>query len=75
MALYKRSDGRLHNQIRDVKNGLVSYYQNDDAKSIYKQSLLYEIQDEIGSILYEVREDKTIIDNSQDFDIITQNVQ
>lgn len=61
------------NQIRDVKNGEVTFY-NDDL-SINTQVLLYEIQDEFGNPLYEVKQKKTQVDTTQDFNEITGNLQ
>lgn len=65
--------GIFGNQIRNVQNGVVTWYRDD--KSIYKQVLMYEIKDEFQNPLFEVKELKTQIDPSQDFDDITSNLQ
>jgi hypothetical protein len=65
--------GIFGNQIRNVQNGVVTWYRDD--KSIYKQDLMYEIKDEFSNPLFEVKEVKTQIDPSENFDDITSNVQ
>lgn len=61
------------NQIRDVKKGILTYY--DQNNEILKQFDVYNIEDNINNEeLYEVKEERTTIDNSQDFDSITSNV-
>ncbi len=59
--------------IRNIASGEVTWY-NDDL-SIYKQALLYRIKDEFGNPLYEIKELKQQIDPSQDWNIITSDVQ
>lgn len=60
-------------QIKDVDNGILTYYDKD--KNITKQFNLYEIKDDVtNTSLYEVKEKRTNIDPSQDFDEITENV-
>ena len=57
------------NQSKAVAPGIYTIYDNNN--NIYKQYNLYEIKDEINETLYEVRENKTDIDQSLDFDTIT----
>lgn len=65
--------GIFGSQTRNVQNGVVSYYRPD--LSIYKQSLMYGIKDEFNNPLYEIKQDKTQIDASEDFKTITSGVQ
>ena len=61
-------------QIKDVDNGILSYY--DDERNITKQFDLYEIKDDVSNTsLYEVKEKRTNIDPTQDFDTITDDVE
>lgn len=61
-------------QIKDVNNGILSYY--DDDRNITKQFNLYEIKDDVtDTSLYEVKEKRTNIDSTQDFDDITEDVE
>lgn len=57
------------NQTKAVAPGVYTIYDNNN--NIYRQYNLYEIKDEINETLYEVRERKTDIDQSLDFDTIT----
>jgi hypothetical protein len=50
------SYGIYGNQIKSINDGIYTIY--DDNNQIYKQYNLYEIQDETGNPLYEVREDR-----------------
>lgn len=61
--------GLFGDQIIDEQNGVVTFYNPD--KTILKQGLMYVIEDETGKPLYRVRENKTQIDNTQDFNTIT----
>jgi hypothetical protein len=61
--------GLFSSQVIDEQNGVISWYDSD--KNIYKQALLYVIEDELGKPLVRVREAKTQIDNTQDFDTVT----
>jgi len=62
------------NQIKDVQNGILTYYDKDN--NIMKQFNLYELKDDTTDVpLYEVREKRTNIDTSQDFDDVTSDVQ
>ena len=61
-------------QIKDVQNGILTYY--DEDRVITKQFNLYEIKDDVTDVpLYEVKEKRTSIDESQDFDEVTEDVQ
>lgn len=62
------------NQVKDVQNGILTYYDEDN--NITKQFNLYEIKDDVTNVpLYEVKERRTSIDDSQDFDEVTGDVQ
>lgn len=61
--------GLFGDQIIDEKSGVTTWYNPD--KTILKQGLLYVIEDELGTPLYRVRENKIQIDNTQDFNTIT----
>jgi hypothetical protein len=58
------------NQSKSISNGIYTIYDKDG--NIYKQYNLYEIKDEYQETLYEIREERTGIDESLNFDIITQ---
>lgn len=61
-------------QIKDVDNGILTYY--DKNRIITKQFNLYEIKDDVGNVpLYEVKEKRTNIDETQNFDTVTGDVQ
>jgi hypothetical protein len=57
------------NQTKAVAPGIYTIYDNNN--NIYRQYNLYEIKDDLNDTLYEVRERKTDIDQSLDFDTIT----
>jgi hypothetical protein len=57
------------NQSKAVASGVYTIY--DESKNIYKQYNLYEIKDEFNQTLYEIRELRTDIDESLNFDTIT----
>ena len=60
-------------QIKDVDNGILTYY--DANRNITKQFDLYEIKDSVTQTsLYEVKEERTNIDPTQDFDEVTSDV-
>jgi hypothetical protein len=64
-------------QIKDVDNGIMTHYTTDENgdKQILKQFDLYEIKDNVGNVsLFEVKEERTTIDTSQDMDEITGSV-
>lgn len=58
------------NQSKSIVDGVYTIY--DDNNNIYKQYNLYEIKDDINQTLFEIREKKTNIDQSKDFNIITE---
>jgi hypothetical protein len=57
------------NQTKAVAPGIYTIYDNNN--NIYRQYNLYEVKDEFNETLFEVRERKTDIDQSLDFDTIT----
>lgn len=57
------------NQTKAIVPGIYTIYDNNN--NIYKQYNLYEVKDELNETLYEVREKKTDIDQTLDFDTIT----
>lgn len=60
-------------QIKDVQRGILTNYDAD--RNIIKQFNLYEIDDDVTDVsLFEVKEKRDIIDQSQDFDDITDSV-
>jgi len=60
-------------QIKDVDNGILTLY--DENRNILRQFDLYEIKEDIESTsLYEVKQRRTNLDLSQDFDDITSEV-
>lgn len=65
-------------QIKDVDNGIVTYYttDGDGNRQILKQFDLYEIKDDVGNTsLYEVKQERESIDESQSFDDITSSIE
>jgi hypothetical protein len=61
-------------QIKDVQNGILTYY--DKNRVITRQFNLFEIKDDVTDVpLYEVKEKRTNIDDTQDFDTIIDEVQ
>lgn len=61
--------GLFGKQILNETTGEITYYNDDN--SIYKQGLMYVIEDEAGNPLYRVRDIKDQIDTTQDFVTIT----
>lgn len=60
-------------QIRDVKKGILTYY--DKNREITRQFDVYNIEDNINKEeLYEVKQRRETIDQSEDFDVITNDV-
>lgn len=57
------------NQSKSVSAGIYTIYDNNN--NIYKQYNLYEIKDEFNETLYEIREERTDIDETLNFDNIT----
>lgn len=61
-------------QIKDVQRGIFTNYDAD--RNIVRQFNLFEINDEItNNSLYEVKERRDIIDNSQDFNDIIDSIE
>lgn len=61
-------------QIKDVKKGILTHY--DKNRIITKQFNLYEIKKDVTDVpLFEVKEKRTNIDESQDFEDIVDEVQ
>ncbi len=58
------------NQSKSIEDGIYTIY--DQNNNIYKQFNLYEIKDDVNETLYEVREKRDNIDESLNFDVITQ---
>lgn len=58
------------NQSKAVSQGIYTIYDNNN--NIYKQYNLYEVKDEFNETLYEVREERTDIDETLNFDTITE---
>lgn len=60
-------------QIKDVQNGILTYYDKD--RVITKQFNVYQIKDDVTDVpLFEVKEKRDNIDETQDFDDITDDV-
>jgi len=61
-------------QVKDIDNGILTYYDKD--RVITRQFNIYEIKDDVGDVpLYEVKERRTNIDETQNFDDVTGDVQ
>jgi len=61
-------------QIKDVDNGLLTYY--DENRVITKQFNIYEIKETVDNVsLYEVKEERTNIDETQNFNDVTSEVE
>jgi len=63
------SYGIYGNQTKSIQDGKYTIY--DSNNQIYKQYNLYEIQDNTGTPLYEVRQEVDTIDTTKNFDNIT----
>jgi hypothetical protein len=60
-------------QVKDVDNGILTYY--DSNRVITKQFNIFEIKDDVNNVpLYEVKEKRTNIDESQNFDDIISDI-
>jgi hypothetical protein len=59
------------NQSKDIARGIYTIYDNNNNNAIYKQYNLFEIKDDLNESLFEIREERPDIDESQDFDTIT----
>jgi hypothetical protein len=61
-------------QIKDVQKGIMTYYDKD--RVITKQFDLFEIKDDVVDVpLFEVRQKRTNIDESQNFNDIVENIE
>lgn len=58
------------NQSKAIESGIYTVY--DGSNNIYKQWNLYEVKDEFNETLFEIREKRDEIDESLNFDIITE---
>ena len=58
------------NQSKAISSGIYTIY--DKENNIYKQYNLYEVKDQFNETLYEIREKRTDIDESLNFDTITE---
>jgi hypothetical protein len=58
------------NQSKAMESGIYTIY--DKEKNIYKQFNLYEVKDEFNETLYEIREKREDVDESLNFDTITE---
>jgi len=68
------SDVVAGEQIKDVQNGILTYY--DRNRVITKQFNLFEIKDDVTDVpLYEVKEKRTNIDETQDFNSVIDQIQ
>jgi len=60
--------------VKDVDNGILTYYDKD--RNIIKQFNIYEIKDDVDNVpLYEVKEERTNVDLTQNFDDIISDVE
>ena len=61
------------NQVKDVQNGILTYY--DDNNVITDQFNLFEIKDDVANVpLYEVKQKRTNIDETQNFDEVVSGI-
>lgn len=58
------------NQSKAMSSGIYTIYDNNN--NIYKQYNLYEVKDQYNETLYEIREKRTDIDQTLDFETITE---
>lgn len=58
------------NQSKAVSKGIYTIYDNNN--NIYKQYNLYEVKDDTNETLYEIREERGDIDQTLDFNTITE---
>lgn len=66
------ANGLFGNQTRSVADGIYTIYNTQN--QIYKQYDLFEIKDEFDKPLYEIREQRTNIDFTKDFNQITGGI-
>jgi hypothetical protein len=61
------------NQLKDIQKGILTYY--DENGVITDQFNLFEIKSDVGNVpLYEVKQKRTNIDNTENFDDVINNV-
>jgi hypothetical protein len=60
------------NQSKALNSGVYTIYDKNNNNAIYKQFNLYEVKDDLNETLYEIREEKTDIDQTLNFDDITE---
>jgi len=60
------------NQSKALNSGVYTIYDKNNSNAIYKQFNLYEVKDDLNETLYEIREEKTDIDQTLNFDDITE---
>jgi hypothetical protein len=61
------------NQVKDVQNGILTYY--DASGTITDQFNLFEIKDDVSNVpLYEVKQKRTNIDESQNFNNVIGDI-
>ena len=61
------------NQVKDVQNGILTYY--DENNVITNQFNLFEIKDDVTNVpLYEVKQKRTNIDETQDFNNVVDGI-
>jgi hypothetical protein len=58
------------NQSKAVSSGIYTIYDNNN--NIFRQYNLYEVKDEFNETLFEIRENKEDIDETLNFDDITE---
>lgn len=61
------------NQVKDIQNGILTYY--DENNVITNQFNLFEIKDDVTDVpLYEVKQKRTNIDETQNFDNVIDGI-
>ena len=61
------------NQVKDVQNGILTYY--DENNIITNQFNLFEIKDDVTNVpLYEVKQIRTNIDETENFDNVISGI-
>jgi hypothetical protein len=66
------ANGLFGNQSKSDADGIYTIYNKNN--EIYKQYDLFEIKDDFGQPLYEIREERTNIDFTKDFNQITDGI-
>jgi len=59
-------------QLKDVDNGIITYYDKD--RNIIKQFNVFQINSDLKTPLYEVKEERTNIDQSQDLNNVIDSL-